>query len=143
MTLQGAIEAELPVLQAEAEARMVDTCRVTRPGTGVRGPLNPATGQYDSAPAAVTVYEGPCRLGRVDVPHVAQAVGGDAAWDVQDSVLHLPIADTDQVAAGHTVTYLTSDSNPALAGKVFGILGVIAGTQLTARRCLVREVVDS
>jgi hypothetical protein len=125
-----------------AEARMEDSCQITAPGTGARGPLNPTTGKYDASPAVVTVYTGPCRLGRVDIPHVAQAVGGEAAWDVQDSVLHLPIDGSEDVAAGQTVTYLASDANPALMGKVFGIVGIVGGTHLTARRCLVREVVD-
>lgn len=120
---------------------MADTCKVTKPGTGSRGALNPTTGQYDAAPAAATVYEGPCRLGRVEIPHMAQAASGDATWDVQDSVLHLPITDTDEVVAGCTVEYLTSDVNPALEGRRFGVLAVIGGTYLTARRCLVREVV--
>jgi hypothetical protein len=122
---------------------MTDTCRITKPGIGARGAINPTTGQYDSAPAAVTVYEGACRLGRVEIPHVAQAVGGETTWDVQDSVLHLPLdSTTEGVVAGCTVTYLSSELNPALEGRVFGVLGVVAGTNLTARRCLVREVVQ-
>lgn len=121
---------------------MVDECRVTTPGTGTRGALNPTTGKYDAAPAAVTVYEGPCRLGRVEIPHMTQAAAGDATWDVQDSVLHLPLTDdTAAVAAGCSVEYLSSDANPALVGRKFGVLAVIGGTHLTARRCLVREVV--
>lgn len=121
---------------------MTDTCRITTPGEGTRGSINPTTFQYDAGPADVTVYEGPCRLGRVEIPNVAQAVGGEATWDVQQSVLHLPIADTELVAAGATVTYLTSDVNPALEGRVFGVVGIVGGTYLTARRCLVREVVS-
>lgn len=144
MTLQSAIEAELPFLRGEAEARMVDTCRVTRPGSGSPGPINQTTGQYDSAPAGDVVYEGPCRLGRVEIPHVSAAVGGEASWDVQDSVLHLPLtSDTEAVGANQTVEYLTSTANPALEGRKFGVLGVVGGTNLTARRCLVREVVSA
>lgn len=122
---------------------MSDTCLITRPGPGTRGPLNPTTGQYDASPADVTVYEGVCRLGRVEIPHVSQAVGGEATWDVQDSVLHLPLSsETEGVGAGQTVEYLSSAVNPALEGRKFGILGVVAGTNLTARRCVVREVVS-
>lgn len=140
VTLQSAIEAELPFLRTEALARMTDTCRITTAGAGERV-LDPDTLEYVD-PTPVTVYEGPCRLGRVQIPHVSQATGGEATWDVQDSVLHLPLDDSEDVAAGQTVTYLTSDANPALEGKSFGVLGVVAGSQLTARRCLVREVVD-
>lgn len=133
--------ARLGAMQARANSRMTDTCRVTKPVTGTRGALNNTTGKYDAAPDDPTVYEGPCRLGRVEIPHAAQAVGGEATWDVQDSVLHLPLDGTELVTADCKVEYLTSDMNPALEGRRFGILGVVGGTNLTARRCLVREVV--
>jgi hypothetical protein len=142
VTLQSAIEDALPLLQAEALARMTDTCIITKPGTGARGPINSTTGKYDSSPADVTVYEGMCRLGRIEIPHITQAAGGEATWNVQDSVLHLPMVDTDDVAAGQSVEYLSSSANPGLVGRKFGILGVVAGTNLTARRCIVREVVS-
>lgn len=128
--------------QGFANSLMTDTCIVTTPGVGTRGPINPTTLKYDAAPADVTVYEGACRLGRIEIPHVTQAVGGEATWGVQDSVLHLPIADTEDVAAGQSVEYLSSTANPALVGRKFGIIGVVAGTNLTARRCIVREVVS-
>lgn len=132
--------ARLGAMQARAVSRMADTCLVTSPGTRSASP-DPTTLQYVDGPP-VTVYTGACRLGRVDIPNIAQAVGGEATWDVQDSVLHLPLTGTDSVAEGQTVTYLTSTRNPALVGKVFGIVGVVGGTDLTARRCLVREVVS-
>lgn len=141
MTLQSAIEAELPFLRAEANARMTDTCRITKPGVGA-GTLDPSTGER-IPPAAVTVYEGPCRLGRVEIPISSAAAGGEASWDTQDSVLHLPLgADTLAVAVDHTVTYLTSTANPRLVGRQFGIVAVVEGTDLTALRCRVREVVS-
>lgn len=120
---------------------MTDTCRITKPGTGSRGAINPTTGQYDSTPATVTVYEGPCRLGRVDIPTGSAAAGGDASWNTQDSVLHLPLTeDTELVAVDNTVTYLTSAANPRLEGRSFGIVAIVEGTNLTALRCRVREV---
>lgn len=117
---------------------MLDTCRITKPGTPT-GPIDPTTLRRTD-PTPVTVYEGACRLGRVDVPMVAQAVAGEAAWDTQDFVLHLPMAGTAEVAANQTVQYLTSVTNPALEGHVFGLMGVLASSQATARRCRVREV---
>lgn len=132
--------SRLPAFQARAVSLMSDTCRVTKPGTPA-GAINPTSlRRVDPAPA--TVYEGACRLGRIEIPHVAQASAGEATWDVQDSVLHLPLSSATQaVAAGQTVEYLTSAANPALVGRKFGVLSVIAGTNMTARRCLVREVV--
>lgn len=117
---------------------MLDTCRITRPGVGARV-LNPITLKY-ADPTPETVYEGMCRLGRVDVPTVAQAAAGEASWDTQDFVLHLPVTGTDGVAADQTVTYLTSATNPALVGIAFGLMGVLTSSQATARRCRVREV---
>lgn len=134
--------SELAEDRAEANSLMTDTCIVTAPGAGARGPINQTSLQYDAAPGDVTVYEGACRLGRIEIPHVTQAVGGEAAWNVQDSVLHLPMEDTDEVAAGQSVEYLSSAANPALVGRKFGIIGVVSGTNLTARRCIVREVVS-
>jgi hypothetical protein len=136
------VVARLGAMQARANGRMLDTCRVTKPGTSDRGALNPTTGQYDSTPAVVMVYEGSCRMGRIEIPHAAASTSGEATWQVQDSVLHLPLDGTTGIAAGQTVTYLTSDANPALEGRSFGIIAVVVGTQLTARRCIVREVVS-
>lgn len=139
MSLQSAIEHSLPLLRAEAESRMTDTCQITIPGSGA-GTIDPVTlARIPATP--VTVYEGPCRLGRVQAPTTSQAAAGEATWDTQDSVLHLPIEDSELVRPGATVTYLTSERNPALEGHVFGVIGVVDGTDLTARRCRVREVV--
>lgn len=126
--------------QRAANARMTDTCRITAPGVGL-GTIDPTTlARIPATP--VTVYEGPCRLGRVEIPISSAAAGGEASWDTQDSVLHLPLGDdTEAVAVGNTVTYLTSTANPRLVGRSFGITSIVEGTNLTALRCRVREVV--
>lgn len=141
VTLQTAIEAELPFLRAEAESRMTDTCRITTPGAAGSGEINPITLGRD-APTPTTVYEGACRLGREPAPTASTAVGGEAAWTTHDVVLHLPLgSSTAAVAVDNTVTYLTSTANPRLVGRTFGIVAIVEGTDLTALRCRVREVV--
>lgn len=140
MNLGFAVEAALPGLRAAAESRMTDTCRVTKPGAGA-GNLDPDTGVRTN-PIPVTVYQGPCRLGRVDVPNVQAAAGGEATWETQDSVLHLPAIAAAGVRPDMTVEYLTAAHNPALVGKQFGVIGVVGSSQATAHRCLVREVVS-
>lgn len=123
---------------------MVDTCRITRPGTG-KGERNDATGQYDDAPAAVTVYEGPCRIPRRDNMASSTSHAGEAEWQVGEYPLSLPIehegyADGEEVKVGHTVTYLTSADDPSLAGNEYGITAVSDQSQATARRFRMKRV---
>lgn len=142
MNVQPAIEAQLPFLRAEAESLMTDTCRITKPGAGAPT-LDPVTLQYvDSAPTVV--YEGICRIssrtgGITGGSTLASA--GDAAWDVSEFPLSLPIKGSGDVAVGHTVTYLTSDFDPSLEGQVFGITAVPRQTLATARRFRMKQVV--
>lgn len=119
---------------------MTDTCRITAPGVG-EGTIDPVTLER-VPPAPVTVYQGACRLGRIEIPNAQSAAGGEAAWSTQDMVLHLPLGTaTASVAVDNTVTYLTSSANPRLVGRSFGIVAIVEGTDLTALRCRVREVV--
>lgn len=142
MTLQSAIEAELPFLRAEAEAMMVDTCRITKPDPAGRGPMNQTTGKYDP-PAPATVYEGVCRIPRRDnTGNTAQATAGDETWEVGEYPLSLPVEATGSadVEPGMTVTYLTAAHDAALVGRVFGITGPGRQSTATARRFRMKEV---
>jgi hypothetical protein len=127
VTLQSAIEAELPFLRVEAEARMTDTCRVTAPGVGTRGALNQTTGKYSSAPAGVTVYEGAVPPGPRGDPHMSRRRPAATL----SGTCRLGAAPADRGhgdgGAGCTVSYLTSSiANPALEGRSFGVVGVVA-----------------
>lgn len=140
MTLQSAIEAELPFLRAEAEARMRDTCRITRPGDG--SPVfNPDTGQYEN-PAPVTVYEGKCRIPTSGGNSFGFTRNGaaDQSFGVGEYPLDLP-ADTVGVEPGHEVTYLTAPDAPGLEGRVFGIVSPILQSQATKLRFKMKSVV--
>lgn len=122
---------------------MTDTCRITAPGTGDQGAINTTTFQYDSAPGDVTIYEGICQFDHPPLPAAAQRVGGgEAAWDLQESILKLPANESDGVRSGQTVECLTSDDDPDLEGRKFGVVAVPTASQKTARRCRIREVVS-
>lgn len=119
---------------------MLDSCRITKPGVGPRV-LDPVTGQYVD-PAPVVVYEGRCRLGSAgQLAGISDAVAGEAVWDTQSSVLHLPVGGSEAVAPGHTVTYLTAVFDLSLVGNVYGVTGPHEVSQGTARRLLVKRAV--
>lgn len=144
MILDAAIAQALPELRREAEARMADTCRITRPGEG-QGPFNPETGQYD-APPPVTVYEGPCRIPPRGTATTTTARAGEQAFQVGEYPFEIPVegegyATGEDVAPGQTVTYLTSKYDPSLAGRVFGIVDPVFQSQATKRRFKIKAAV--
>lgn len=142
MSLNDAIEAELPFLRAEAESRMTDTCRITRPGDG-EPVFNPETGQYDD-PAPVITYEGKCRISpRQSGASASTATAGDASWQVGEFPLHLPAIGSELVRVGHTVTYLTAKHDPALVGNTYGITVEPDLSQATARRFRMKRIVGN
>jgi hypothetical protein len=123
-------------MRARAESLMSDTCRITRPGDG--DPVfDPNTGTYTDPPP-VTVYEGPCRIPSRDVSSSQANVAG-ASWTVGEFPLDLPVAGSESVAVGNTVTYVSSAHDPSLAGRVFGVVEVGRASQATARRLRVTE----
>lgn len=117
-----------------AEARMLDTCKVTRTA---RGELDQQTGKH---PVTVTeVYAGPCR---VKHPTTA-AKPGDAGSQlivVTSLEVHLP-ATTSGVEAGDVVEITASATRPEQVGRSFKITGPFDGAQTTALRFRV-EVAD-
>lgn len=118
--------------------RMRDTCRITKPGEGAPV-LDPVTLEYVD-PTATVVYEGPCYIPKRTAT-VSDASAGGASWQVGEYPLELPIDGSENVAPGHTVTYLTSPDNPALVGQVFGITEPDLQSQATARRFRMKRVV--
>ncbi|MGN6245116.1 MAG: DUF6093 family protein [Motilibacteraceae bacterium] len=128
-TLQG---------RAAAEALMLDTCTITRAGTG-KGPWNDGTGQYDH-PARVTVYQGKCKVQTRDVQVNNPDVAGREAF-VVDWTVHLPVVGSEGVQQGDTVTITAAALDSALVGRTFTIDGPHLGTAKTARRLPVKAEV--
>ena len=123
------IQAVLPELRAEAEARMNRSC-VIREVTGVTA--DPVTGA-DVVTYGEPIYEGKCRLRRNDAAAFDHEVGG-ATVVASRQTLHIPF-DTPRVPPGAVVFF--EDDVPA-----YRTTDVADGDDTTARRYMV-EVVTS
>lgn len=130
------ITAVLPQLRAEAESLQTDTCTITRPGEG-EGTFDPATGTT-TPPAATELYSGQCRFRAPSLSEV-NVTAGEHQWTTQDLVLSLP-ANVSGPRPDDEVVCDTSQLDPALPGARFVVLGALKGSQITARRLIVREV---
>lgn len=130
------ITAVLPQLRAEAESLQTDTCTITRPGEG-QGTFDPGTGTT-TPPAATEVYAGQCRFRAPSLTEV-NTTAGEHQWTTQDLVLSLP-ATAVGPRPDDTVVCDTSALDPALAGATFVVVAALKGSQITARRLIVREV---
>ena len=139
MTLNAAIEAELPQLRAEAEAMMAATCIITKDGVG-EPTFNTTTGQYDD-PDRVTVYEGKCRIQiRGDRTGSSEFETGDREVSTHEPELQLPVAGTAAVSVDQQAKILTNPLDDSLVDRVFTVVGRYEKTHATARRLRVVEV---
>lgn len=127
-------------MRARAESRLLDTCRITKPGEG-EPTLDPTTLEYVD-PAPVVVYEGACRIPkRTTGSSSSTSRGGDASWSVGEFPLNLPFDDDSaEVRPGYQVEYLTSADNPTLVGRIFGLTEVDMQSQATGLRCVMKAV---
>lgn len=136
MTVQAAIERTLPRLRAEAEARMVDTFEVR---DNFRTEYDPES-QEDVETYDVLLTT----VGRVKVEGglaVRDAeVGGRTSASVVRS-LHIPV-DSDAIPVGAVAvcTAVHATSDPTLLGAQLRIGGPAPGSQTTARRLEIEEV---
>lgn len=146
--------AEVAIELAEGRAAWLalatDTCRITKPAAGGKGPINEDTGQYDQRPAPVVVYEGPCRMQiRADMnANIVEVTAGDREWPYQTSTLAIPIdappgaaGDPADVRVDHTVTYLTCPADPGMVDRQFQIRAIMRKSHATSRRMRVTELV--
>jgi hypothetical protein len=122
-----------------AEAQMLDTCVVTRPGEGDKV-WNPDTGTYDPVPP-VTVYppadqtgrKGRCKVQTRDVQVATADVAGREAFIVEWR-LDLPVVGSEGVRQGDTATITAAELDAALVGRSFVVQSTHVGTAKTARR---------
>lgn len=136
MNLSDAITSALPLLRAEAEARMLDGCIVTRAGAGP-GSVNEADGTV-TPPASTTVYSGPCR---VQVPQgVEQDTDSGGEWlSVQAVVVSLPVDGSGGVEIGDRVTVTACAFDASLVRVDYVVRGLHRKTDATARRLRCEE----
>lgn len=131
-------------MRNRALTTLTDTCRITRPGEG-QGPFNDETGQYDDPPP-VTVYEGPCRIPARGTTSTTTANAGESSFEVGEYPFEIPVEHPgyvtgETVAPGQTVTYLTSEYDASLEGRVFGIVDPVFQSQATKRRMKIKTAV--
>jgi hypothetical protein len=116
--------------RAAAETLMVDTCTITRAGSG-----DPVYNEADDTytyPTASTSYTGKCRVrpaGTQDVDHV---VGADPVW-ARSYIVSVPVSETN-TTVDDVVTITASALDPALVGQRLRVQGVLKGSHITARR---------
>ena len=122
-----------------AEARMLDTCDI-KYQTGVSDP-DPETGE--TAPTYATRFTTKCRV-KVSEGLSARSsdIGGRTAVVVTRQ-LHIPVGS----AAVHpgdiaVITAVHATSDPTLAGATLILDGPAPGSQTTARRLQVSEVIS-
>lgn len=136
VSLQAAIEAELPYLRAEAESRMVDTVDI-KVATG--GWVYDEDAGKDVQEFTL-LFSTPARIksGGV-VAHDSQA--GDRTVVTVTRELHIPVASAvvpDGAVA--FVTAVSATSDPTLLNARLRVAGPAPGSQTTARRLQVEEV---
>lgn len=138
MTVSAGIQAELPFLRAEAEARMLDRCEI-RYKTG-SGTQDPVTGE--KSPQYAVRFATKCRVKVSDGLSVREAdVGGRTAVSVTRQ-LHIPVG-SPAVQPGDiaVVTSVHASSDRTLLGATLVLAGPAPGSQTTARRLQVSEVI--
>lgn len=123
MNLAGILAAG----RATAEARMSDSCVITRGGTPV---WNSTTEQYDETDT--TVYTGRCRVKMPGSMSLETDVGATERVAIRPEV-HIP-ADVEGVAVGNRVTISSAAFNPSLTGSVFRVTSLFHDSQATAQR---------
>lgn len=134
--LQPSTAWALPVLRAEAEARMTSTCTITVAGAST---WNDTTGTY-STPTATTLYTGKCRL-RWGNPAPQDGDSGETSWAVdRTGTLSLPIAGTANIPDGALVTITANPNDPGMVGLELTVLAPHFQTDSIARRLPVQVV---
>jgi hypothetical protein len=121
--------------RAAAEARMIDTCTITR-GGGAPG-FDPETGDYTEA-ASSTIYSGICEFKINDALTSGTPEVGGAVATISRLVVKVPMA-VDDVEVDDLVTCTASALDSDLVGRIYRVAGPFAKTFATARRLPVEE----
>ena len=133
MSLAADVLAILPVLRANAEALMVDTCRITSAGDPV---TDNDTGNVTTT--RTTVYEGKCKVQSKDSA-VSNPEAGGATFTVVSRQVHIP-ANAAEILDGYEVEITASLLNSFTVGKVYRVEGFTPDSFDTAYRLPVKEI---
>lgn len=119
--------------RAAAEALMVDSCTITRPGEVV---TDPDTG--DVTNSTTIVYAGRCKVQSKNSATSSPEAGG-AVFTVVSRQVHIP-ANAADVLDGDVVTVTASALNSFTVGKQYRVEGYTPDTFETAARLPVKEI---
>lgn len=135
MTLQSAIEAELPFLRAEAEARMVDTWTI---GADVGWTYDENAGE--DVQTVTPLFTTPGRLTERGTEVSDIEVGGRTSAETRRE-LHIPwnSAAVPANAVAQCIA-IHASTDPTLLNSIVRLRGPAPATQKTARRLEVVEV---
>lgn len=135
MTLQAAIDAELPLLRTEANARMVDTWAI---GADLGWSYDEEVGE--DVQTVMLLFTTPGRL-KVSGNVVRDTEAGGRTVVETRRELHIPW-DSEAVPANAVAqcTAIHATTDPTVLGTIVRISGPASGTQTTARRLEVTEV---
>lgn len=117
----------------DAEALMVDTCRIERPGEAV---TDPETGAV--TPSFEAVYEGPCKVQQT-LAQSSSAEAGGAVYTLQDTRVDIPVG-AGPIQTGDRITMLTGVYNPALIDNVYRVTELFEKSFQTAQRLRAEEL---
>ncbi len=136
MTLQGAVERELPALRAEAEARMTTTVEI-----GTYGPWRYDDGLGREVRALVDSFITKARIRVRSAQQVRETELGERSVVTVDRELHIPW-DAPATKEGQIARVIAvgPQSPESLIGQELMLVGPLIGDAQTARRLLVREV---
>ncbi len=138
MSLQSAIEAELPFLRAEAESLMLDAGKALRPTGSTYDPVEQA-----NVDTFADLFESPCKIKPPRTVVREDQVGGRTAVTVPGE-LHLP---ADPQHAGLTEgdlweIVMVDPLSLTVVGRQYRIKGEVDGTLVTACRYSVERVIS-
>lgn len=130
------IAEALPELRAHAESLMVDSCTITRAGTGA-GTIDEGTGAV-IPPASSTVYSGKCRVQRPGTSTSPRADTGGYEIGVGTLFAQLPTTATG-IRRGDVFTVTASPNDPDLMGLDARVEANLAKTHATKRTLICEE----
>ena len=130
------MSAEAAVLagRREAEALMLDSCDVMRPGEPV---TDPETGNV--TPGETFVYSGPCKVQQT-ISQASNPEAGGHQFTVQDSRVDFPVS-AGPLQVNDVVRLTASLLDPQLVGRPFRVDELFHKSFATAQRTRVSEVV--
>ena len=131
------VTAALPELRAHAESRMLDTFEIVLPSDGWT--FDPTTGEEVQAVTVLFATRGRVKVTANQAREVE--VGGRTSVEIHRE-LSIPV-DSPAVPDGAIARCIAVDpsSDPTLLGASLVLSGPAPGSQTTARRIVVKEVV--